>query len=259
MKKWKLLLTTLPYVAVAVGIKVVLEAALGFGGVVDFGDMGLVLTGGIFLIGFMLAGTMADYKEAERLPAEIAGCLEGIEETLDTACASKPALDPVALRASCLATTTTICDWISRKVPVDEVYASLTALEQTARAVEKAGGATPLAARVLIELQALRKHVTRVYVISRTAFLATGYALMDTLVALVLVLVLLSKFKSPLAGYMLVGFVSLVYVYMVRLIRDIDDPFEYSPDGEAGAAEVELFPLLEYRDRLAQRVSGSRG
>jgi hypothetical protein len=41
----------------------------------------------------------------------------------------------------------------------------------------------------------------------------------------------------------------------VRLIRDIDDPFEYGPNGEmAGGAEVEMFPLTEYRDRLQQRL-----
>ena len=70
----------------------------------------------------------------------------------------------------------------------------------------------------------------------------------------VLLLLLVAKFKSLVAEVILVAFVTLIYVYMLRLIRDIDDPFEYSPDGTKGAAEVELTPLLEYRERLKGRT-----
>jgi hypothetical protein len=48
---------------------------------------------------------------------------------------------------------------------------------------------------------------------------------------------------------------TLIYIYMLRLIRDVDDPFDYSTDGKRkGGAEVELFPIEEYRERLAKRV-----
>jgi hypothetical protein len=51
-----------------------------------------------------------------------------------------------------------------------------------------------------------------------------------------------------------VPFVTLIFVYMVRLIRDIDDPFEYTEAGQAGAVEVELFPIHEYLERLRKRA-----
>jgi hypothetical protein len=43
-------------------------------------------------------------------------------------------------------------------------------------------------------------------------------------------------------------------VYMYRLIKDIDDPFEYSEDGVKGASEVALFPLEEYKERAEKRL-----
>ena len=43
---------------------------------------------------------------------------------------------------------------------------------------------------------------------------------------------------------------------MVRLIKDIDDPFEYEEGGQKGCSEVELFPLLEYRERLKAKLEG---
>jgi uncharacterized membrane protein len=103
----------------------------------------------------------------------------------------------------------------------------------------------------------LRKLVTRIGVVSRTNFLAPGYALLDTLTALVIGLLLVARFKYVLAEGLLVGFVTLIFVYMVRLIRDIDDPFEYGADGEVGATEVELFPLVEYAARLEAKLAGA--
>ena len=80
MLKWKLMISTLPIVLVMAGVKLVLDLYFEFPGLVPFADVGVILTACVFLIGFLLAGTMADYKESERLPAEIAATLETIEE-----------------------------------------------------------------------------------------------------------------------------------------------------------------------------------
>src|SRR6478672_7300460 len=80
MIKWKLMISTLPYVVVVLAIKMGAERILGFNGVLEFRDIALVLTGGVFLIGFMLSGTLTDYKEAEKIPAELACTMETIEE-----------------------------------------------------------------------------------------------------------------------------------------------------------------------------------
>ena len=76
MIKWKLMLTSVPYMLGVIAINYVISNILGFEGIIEFADVGLVLTGGIFLVGFMLAGTMSDFKESEKLPAELACTLE---------------------------------------------------------------------------------------------------------------------------------------------------------------------------------------
>jgi len=97
--------------------------------------------------------------------------------------------------------------------------------------------------------------VTRIAVISRTGILPPAYALLETLMVILMVLLLAAKFKAPLAEYILVPFVTLIYVYMLRLIRDVDDPFDYAAGGQRGGAEVELFPLEEFTVRLEARVA----
>jgi hypothetical protein len=116
-------------------------------------------------------------------------------------------------------------------------------------------GAGPHATRGMRELHNLRRAATRIGVISRTGFVAAGYALLEVLTVAILGMTLVARFKNLLTEVVLIPFIALIFVYMLRLIRDLDDPFDYSPDGSHGAAEVELFPLQEYLERLKARVA----
>jgi len=253
MIKWKLMLTSIPYMAVVIGLNYILGNVFAFEGIIEFADVGLVLTGGIFLIGFMLAGTMSDYKESEKLPAELACTLEALEETMVAASISKPDLDEKKMKSSLFEITSDIYSWLYKKVSYEQMFYSLSKLQSTISHMEKLG-ATSYATRMLGELNTLRKIITRIGVISRTNFLSTGYALLEVLISAIIILLLISKFKSVLAEYILIGFVTLIYVYMYRLIQDIDDPFEYSESGSPGASEVPLFPLEEYKERAKSRL-----
>jgi len=110
--KWKLMISTLPIVLVMAGVKLVLDLYFEFPGLVPFADVGVILTACVFLIGFLLAGTMADYKESERLPAEIAATLETIEEIFALAAINRPGLKLPALRRSVLELTDEIKHWL---------------------------------------------------------------------------------------------------------------------------------------------------
>ena len=252
MIKWKLLLTTLPFVLVALAVKLVLRYVLQFEGIVEFSDIGVVLTGAVFLIGFMLSGTMADYKESEKLPGELACAIEGFEDDLVHATVAKADLDVAKMRAGARELAAVVHAWLLKKATQTAVYDAISKAQQLAFAAERAG-AGGHATRAMSELQSLRKTVTRIGVISRTGFLASGYALLDTLVTLTIALMFVAKFKSTIGELILVPFVTLIFVYMVRLIRDVDDPFDYTVDahGQAkrGAAEVELIPIDDLNER----------
>lgn len=94
-------------------------------------------------------------------------------------------------------------------------------------------------------------------ILTAGVFLASGYALLDTLVSAVLLLLVICSYKQDfcvVGKYVIIGFVSLTYVYIWRLIRDLDDPFEYGENEQrSGAAEIDLFPLLEFQERLKER------
>jgi hypothetical protein len=252
--KWKLMLTTLPFVGLVTAIKAGLEFGAGWGGAVEFTDVSVVLTAGVFLTGFLLTGTLSDYKEAEKLPAEVATTLELLEEILVLAASTRPPLKLNELRASLLVMTNDVRDWVFKRKSTSQVFEALTTFNGVLLTLER-DGAGAYASRAVPQLASLRKTISRMDVISRTGFLPPAYALLETLLGLILILVVSAKYKSTLAEFILVPVLTLIYVYMLRLIRDVDNPFDYSPEGERrGGAEVELFPLEEYRERLAKRV-----
>jgi hypothetical protein len=248
------MLTTLPFVVLVTAVKAGLEFGAGWTGAVEFGDVGVVLTAGVFLTGFLLTGTLSDYKEAEKLPAEVATTLELLEELLVLAASTRSTLKLGELRASLLTMTDGVRDWLFKRKTTAQVFEALSAFNGVLETLER-DGAGPYASRAVPQLASLRKTVSRMDVISRTGFLPPAYALLETLLGLILILVVCSKYKSTLAEFILVPVLTLIYVYMLRLIRDVDDPFDYSPDGKRrGGAEVELFPIEEYRARLASRL-----
>ncbi len=256
MLKWKLMLSTLPIVFAMAAFKLLLDVVFQFRGLVPFSDVGVILTACVFLIGFLLAGTMADYKESERLPAEIAATLETIEEIFALAAINRPGLRLAALRGSVLELTDAIKDWLVQRHGTD-VYAALSRMGDVIGWLEREG-AGPYASRAVPQLMTVRRTVARIDVIARTGFLPPAYALLEVLVVMVIGLMLIAEFSSRLVEVLIVPFVTLVNVYMLRLIRDIDNPFEYSPDGrQTGRAEVELWPIDEYRARLAARVDAA--
>lgn len=250
MRKWRLMLTTLPVIAALCGLKVALHQGLDFEGLVDFADVGVVLTGAVFLVGFMLSGVMADYKESERLPGEVACLLENLEETL-VGGATLKGLDVASMRRAVIDLTESVRRWLFKEISDDDVFAAISSVSTQFEQLEVAGAGFA-SSKAQSELWNLRKALTRINVIRRTTFLQTGYALLDTLVTLAIVVVLMAKFKSALGEVILVPVVTLIFVYMVRLIRDADDPFDYSP-GTVGAAEVDLFPLVDFERRLRLR------
>lgn len=259
MNKWRLMARTLPFVVLVLLAKLLLIKGLGFEGLIEFGDLTTIITGGTFLLTFMLGGTITDYKESEKLPAELACTLEAIEETFRMAARTNDKPDKKINLAEMVdtlqQTTDSIVAWLKNPTQnQNQVFASLSRLADVGCGVSPAGA--NWAVRAAGEITALRKVVTRISVVARTNFVLYGYALFDTLTGVILVLLLIAKFKSLAAAVTLVSFLTLTFLYMGRLLRDVDNPFQYGEAG-GGGSEVDQTPVLEYAARLKERVSSS--
>lgn len=249
MVKWKLLINTLPIVAFVVALALFRDYVLHVEGIIEFSEISPLLPAVALIIGLMLAGVLTDYKESEKIPGEIATTLEAIGDTVQIVVALNKQPDVSNFKGKFNVLVCTVEDWFMRRVSVDRCYAALDDFRQVALAMHEAAGVS-YTIRCLGETSNLRKLITRVNVISRTSFIPAGYALLDLLVGTTIILLLISNYKTPVAEYLLISTFSLIYIFLIRLIRDLDNPFEYTSRKAAGSAEVNLNPLLDYRRRI---------
>jgi hypothetical protein len=80
-------------------------------------------------------------------------------------------------------------------------------------------------------------------VIRNTNFIKSGYALMEILIAIVLGLLIIVDYPKPTVQWFVSGVLAAAYTYLVLLVKDLDNPFDYGANGEKGsAADVDLSP-----------------
>jgi hypothetical protein len=247
MIKWKLMLTTLPFTVVLLLLTYVRTQTLAIPALFEFSDTAPIVTVTALVIGFMLAGVMADHKEGEKLPAEIACALQGIDDCIQADATHLTETDLTNLKQHHETLCQAIVNWLFNRENAENAYTAL-------RSIVTAHGTPPsFKINVIRNVDAIRRSITRVDVIRRTDFIRTGYALLEVFVTLTLCLLVFANFKNPIAQYCIIGSISLVYVYMIRLIRDLDNPFDYAHDGSAGASEVDYFPIIEAIKRFGYK------
>lgn len=124
-----ILLKVIPFVVLILGAKLLIHR-LGY----EFIPLNAIFSGiigaTVFLLGFLLNGVMADYKESEKIPGELAACLATLADEAESAWMSKG--DPAALAAfSAIADlSTSTRDWIHRKVRTRELLGRITDLNE---------------------------------------------------------------------------------------------------------------------------------
>ena len=248
--KFRLLVKALPVVvAVLVGRWVLFEVA-DVGEIVSFGEAGAVITGVTLIMGFMLAGVLADYKESERLPGVIASALNGFHSAAMGGLAVKD-IDSAWARARILSTVDAICAWFTTGTRDEDMWAAQSDLASVIVEAEKKGMGTHYVGRLLTLNGELSNTLSRIAVIRHTSFIQAGYVLMSFLVAVMMVLLAVVDFPSTVMSWIAPSVLSLVYTYLLLLVKDLDNPFGHAENGgEGSGADVDLGALLSVQRSL---------
>jgi len=99
----------------------------------------------------------------------------------------------------------------------------------------------------------LRKLILRIDTIRDTDFIGSAYAIVEVMAFLLGIGLLIMKIEPFYASLFFTLIVTFLISYMILLIHDIDNPFDYSVKGESGT-EVSLKPIhdlnLEFQNFL---------
>ena len=101
----------------------------------------------------------------------------------------------------------------------------------------------------------IRKIILRVDTIRDTAFVGSAYAIVEAMgfvIAIGLIIINIEPFYASLFFTLLVTF---LISYMFLLIKDLDNPFDYSSKGESGT-EISLKPIHDLNTEMKNFIPG---
>ena len=130
-----------------------------------------------------------------------------------------------------------IDDWWHGRVDSAQLWAAADDLNQLIVDVSKSGATVPYVNQLHGANNGLGGALDRADWIRKTSFIKSGYALMEFLTAVVLLLMVIAEFPAGLASWLVPAAISMVYVFMVLFIKDLDNPFDWG--GKGSAADVD--------------------
>jgi hypothetical protein len=244
--KWRLALEALVAFLVLGALKVLVHA-LGFEYLEINSLFSSIIGGAVFVFGLILAGTLADYKEAERIPADFVALCGSIVEDGRYCAEQYPEFDLATLKARVLALLKALradlADASSRSA-----LTALGNLTPSLLEMEHTGLPANHVVRLKGEQAAIRRTLMRVYYIQRIEFLPSARNFVTSLVVLILALLLVTVIEPVYLGIALVGFLAYLFVYILRLLALLDTPFRVR---ERTQDDVSLFLLHEMEAELS--------
>lgn len=209
-----------------------------------------VIASSTFITGFLLAGVFSDYKEVEKIPAEIRSSLESILGEVDALKRKDSSFDDVSAKIIVIDFIKEFEDGLSDAKNHSHMNC---ALDQIAKLdfvfddMEKRGVPPNYMTRIKSEQALLRKALLRVYHIQKTNFIPSVAVLVESIVLLVILLLMFAEIDF-LTGLIELGLLSYLLLYTMRLIHVLEKPFRKGKDDTCD--DVSIFLLRELSDNL---------
>lgn len=201
----------------------------------------------VFLLGFLIAGTLSDYKESERLPGELAASLNAIVDECSILTKHKNSAAGLEALRYMEKMTISFKDWFHEKERTHDLTEKIAGLNAHFKAFEPLTQPNFIV-RLKQEQANSRRLVIRIHTIRETSFVASGYAIAEASTGLLLLGLVFARIDPFWESLFFIGFIAFLLLYMVFLIRDLDNPFSYTDS--KSFEEVSIKPL----DDLAHRI-----
>ena len=252
LPSWRLPLRALAVALLVIGVRLVL----------DYSDLERIslsplvvtlITADVFVMSFILSGVLSDYKESERMPGELAVSIESIAEDCVLLWRHKQAAPARDCLSYMLELATALKGWFLKKERTQNLMDKVYGLGDFFMALEPFTQANFIV-RLKQEQNAISRIVTRIHTIRETAFVASGQTMAKIATVFVLIGLLTLKVSPWYESVFLVGMVAWFLSYLILLINDLDNPFDYARDGRPSGQEVSLKPLDDLEARIAQKL-----
>lgn len=245
--KWKLSLKIIPFVIVVILIKFTAHY-LGYEFLTLNSLFTAIISANIFLIGFLISGTLVDYKESEKLPGDLAASMETMADEGLIIYKNKKSQEAKNFLQKLSLFNKSLVDWLYKKERTEDIMKKLISFNDDFLAFESQTQANFIV-RLKQEQNIIRKMLNRIHTIRETSFLGSGYAIAEIITFTLVVGLIFMKMDPFYESVFFVSFVSFILIYMIYFIKDLDNPFDYS-DEDSLDDEVSLKPILNSQKRI---------
>ena len=249
---WRLPLQALAIAAVIVGIRLVVERT-GIENISVSPLVATIITANVFIIGFLLTGVISDYKESEKVPGDLAVSLGAIADECALIWRRKGAAPARDALHEVFELVKAVKGWFYKDVRSHELLERVSGLGDHFAEIEPFTQPNFIV-RLKQEQTSISRLLTRVHTIRETSFVSSGYVMAKLATALVLLGLLLLEVHPWYESVFLVGVIAWFLSYVILLIADLDNPFDYTKDGKARGQEVSLKPLEDVEVRIAHEL-----
>jgi hypothetical protein len=196
---------------------------------------------------------LADYKESEKLPSELAASLKSLFDDAYILYKSKNSEAGKQLMAFQKAFVNSLIDWLYKKERTTAILNKVSMMNDHFVAINKEGIQPNYIIKMRAEQDKIRNTILRIDTIRDTEFIGSSYAIVEAMwfaIAIGLVIINIEPFYASLFFTTLVMF---LLSYMLLLIKDLDNPFDYYTHGESGT-KISLKPVRDLEAALKEVV-----
>lgn len=210
-----------------------------------------LIAGTIFLLGFLMSGVHADYKESEKIPSELSGAIKSLHDDAYTIFKSTGSQTAEDLRNNLSGVVDDLLLWFYRKESTKYILNRISEMNEYFIGLEKEGVQVNYIIRLKNEQDIIRNKVLRIDTIRDTEFVGSAYAIVEAMGFVIALGLIIIKIE-PMYGSLFFAFlVTFLISYMFLLIKDLDNPFDYLDKGEKGN-EISLKPIHDLNKELEQ-------
>jgi len=202
----------------------------------------------IFLLGFLITGVLTDYKESEKIPGELAASLATLSDEAICIYKAKKCKQAQDFMEHISTLSNDIIAWFHKKERTMLLLQKISDMNEHFVELEPYTQ-TNFLSRLKQEQNNIRRLVIRSHSIRETKFFLPAYAIAEALAFFLILGMLILKLEPYWESIFFILLVSFVVLYMIYLIKDLDNPFDYVQDEET-SNEVSLKPLHDVKDIL---------
>jgi len=212
-----------------------------------------ILTGIIFILGFLLAGVVTDYKESEKIPNEMVGSLYAIWQEAEFIKGVQNLTAASGLMTRLKQFVPTLKEEFFLKEN-DKLHKLLDALSDDVILLGKEGATPNYIARMKVEITNLKKLANRITVIKTTDFIPSVFVCIEAITIIFLSVYCLLAIDPWWGGLILVCIFTFVIFAILFLIRDMEDPFEYDGTDVTKSDEISLEVLDNFQKEIEGKI-----